>query len=444
MFIRLSDNAVLRKTADKEGILINILTREKVTVNETGLFFLSYIDGTLQDSEAIVTELSQEIVDVSTDIIRNDFMEFMTALKKENMVEMDENKENMSYSPLKHLHIEITMECNERCIHCYLPNKLKSKAEQLSFVHFCEIVDEFVALGGEDITLSGGEPLTHPDFIKMLEYCNSKNLKSNILSNLTLMNDELIEALKNCNIGTIQTSIYSLKQAIHDRITLRKDSLTKTMIAVEKLYKHGFSLQIACPVFAENFGETESLIKYAKEKGILLRINGMLLPQIDGNTDFKAKSNLSLNQKQLLLRSLLEHKNQYTNEQLLQCSTKSNDLYENPALFLEQPICSAGIDSCSISATGQVYPCTEWTAFKIGDLHIDSLKDIWEKSEQLKQLRAINKRKNYKKCLSCEALDFCKMCLMLNQAENDGEILLICQNTCDEAFMTREELLKRK
>lgn len=444
MFVKLSDNTVFRKTAEHEGILINIVTREKVTVNDTGLFFLSYIDDTLQDSEEIVTKLSLQISDVSTDIIRNDFMEFMTALKKENMVEMDENKENMSYYPLKHLHIEITMECNERCIHCYLPNKLKSKGDQLSFSDFCKIVDEFVTLGGEDITLSGGEPLKHPDFIKMLDYCNSKNLIINILSNLTLMNDELIDKLGDYNIGTIQSSVYSLKPTIHDSITLQKDSLTKTMIAVEKLYKKGFTLQIACPVFTENFGKTESLIKYAKEKNILLKINGILLPQIDGSTEFKTKSTLSLNQKQVLLSSLLDYKNRYTKEQLTQCSTKSNDLCKNPALFLEQPVCSAGIDSCSVSATGQVYPCTEWTAFKIGDINFNSLKDIWEQSEQLKQLRAINKRKNFKKCLSCEALDYCKMCLMLNQAENGGEILQISKNTCNEAFMTRDVLEKSR
>ena len=232
MFIKLSDNAIFRKTAEHEGILINMVTREKVTVNETGFFFLSYVDDTLQDSEEIVTKLSQQISDVSTDIIRNDFMEFMTALKMENMVEMDENKDNMTYYPLKHLHIEITMECNERCIHCYLPNKLKSKGDQLSFSDFCKIVDEFVTLGGDDITLSGGEPLKHPDFIKMLDYCNSKNLVINILSNLTLMNDELIAKLRDYNIGTIQTSIYSLKPAIHDSITLKKDSLTKTITAL--------------------------------------------------------------------------------------------------------------------------------------------------------------------------------------------------------------------
>lgn len=444
MFIKLSDNAIFRKTAEHEGILINMVTREKVTVNETGFFFLSYVDDTLQDSEEIVTKLSQQISDVSTDIIRNDFMEFMTALKMENMVEMDENKDNMTYYPLKHLHIEITMECNERCIHCYLPNKLKSKGDQLSFSDFCKIVDEFVTLGGDDITLSGGEPLKHPDFIKMLDYCNSKNLVINILSNLTLMNDELIAKLRDYNIGTIQTSIYSLKPAIHDSITLKKDSLTKTITALEKLYKNGFTLQIACPVFAENFGETESLIKYAQKKDILLKINGMLLPQIDGNTDFKTKSTLNQNQKQMLLRSLLENKNQYTNEQLSRCSTKSNDLCKNPALYLEQPVCSAGIDNCSISSTGQVYPCTEWTGFKIGDINLNSLKEIWERSEQLKQLRAINKRKNYKKCLSCEALDYCKVCLMLNQAENCGEILRISKNTCNEAFMTKDVLEKTR
>lgn len=40
MFIKLSDNAIFRKTAEHEGILINMVTREKVTVNETGFFFL--------------------------------------------------------------------------------------------------------------------------------------------------------------------------------------------------------------------------------------------------------------------------------------------------------------------------------------------------------------------------------------------------------------------
>jgi radical SAM protein with 4Fe4S-binding SPASM domain len=177
---------------------------------------------------------------------------------------------------------------------------------------------------------------------------------------------------------------------------------------------------------------------------MLLKINGMLLPQIDGNTDFKTKSTLNQNQKQMLLRSLLENKNQYTNEQLSRCSTKSNDLCKNPALYLEQPVCSAGIDNCSISSTGQVYPCTEWTGFKIGDINLNSLKEIWERSEQLKQLRAINKRKNYKKCLSCEALDYCKVCLMLNQAENCGEILQISKNTCNEAFMTKDVLEKTR
>lgn len=38
MFIKLSDNAIFRKTAEHEGILINMVTREKVTVNETGFF----------------------------------------------------------------------------------------------------------------------------------------------------------------------------------------------------------------------------------------------------------------------------------------------------------------------------------------------------------------------------------------------------------------------
>jgi MoaA/NifB/PqqE/SkfB family radical SAM enzyme len=84
------------------------------------------------------------------------------------------------------------------------------------------------------LTLSGGEPLMHKNFCDFLRKCNEYNFSVNVLSNLTLLNDEIIAEMKENYLMGVQTSLYSMDPDIHEAKTQKKGSFIKTKNAIIK------------------------------------------------------------------------------------------------------------------------------------------------------------------------------------------------------------------
>ena len=64
---------------------------------------------------------------------------------------------------LRSIHIEIADACNERCIHCYIPNEHKNNV--IDSALFYRIIEEGRKMNIIHVTLSGGEPLLQADFL---------------------------------------------------------------------------------------------------------------------------------------------------------------------------------------------------------------------------------------------------------------------------------------
>ena len=55
-------------------------------------------------------------------------------------------------------------------------DKLVNELDPFDFETFKNTIDFFCDNGGiKEISLSGGEPLLHPDIIEMIEFCKQKN-----------------------------------------------------------------------------------------------------------------------------------------------------------------------------------------------------------------------------------------------------------------------------
>ena len=65
------------------------------------------------------------------------------------------------------LQFELSSRCNERCIHCYIPNEKKNVGFDMPTAKVKSILDEFAAMGGIHVTLSGGEAFMHKDIIEI-------------------------------------------------------------------------------------------------------------------------------------------------------------------------------------------------------------------------------------------------------------------------------------
>ena len=58
--------------------------------------------------------------------------------------------------------LELTYRCNWRCVFCYNPRHHDRRG--LSGAEWVGVLDELRALGTLYVALTGGEPLTHPEF----------------------------------------------------------------------------------------------------------------------------------------------------------------------------------------------------------------------------------------------------------------------------------------
>lgn len=132
---------------------------------------------------------------------------------------------------LRSIHIEIASACNERCVHCYIPHKYKTNIMDSAL--FYRIIEEGRNMNIIHVTLSGGEPLLHKDIIGFLRRCRELDLSVNVLSNLTLLSDEIIEEMKKNPLLSVQTSIYAMNPAVHDNITELHGSLEKTICGLK-------------------------------------------------------------------------------------------------------------------------------------------------------------------------------------------------------------------
>ena len=284
------------------------------------------------------------------------------------------------------------------------------------------IIDEFAEMGGQHVTLSGGEVFMHKDIIPIMQYCREKDMRISILSNLISLKDEQIPAIKEVNISLLQTSLYSKNPAIHDAITTVPGSHAKTKINLEKLIAADIPCQISCPSMKINYKGYVDVLKYAQSMKIKAYTDYMIKAQADFDTSNLA-NRPSLEETEELLRDIIEFDIDYKNLTLQQMS-KSEEQRIDLEKFAKQPLCGVGINDFCITANGDVYPCAGWQAMVCGNVYKQSLKEIWDNSPQFKELRKITQG-SFPKCLTCEARDYCHICLVQNYNESNGDMFKI-------------------
>ena len=210
MLIRQSKNTFVRFYDDSVHIVNHLSFQDRV-YDETGADFLKEINRTPQEVDDIVDRLKTLYGDsVSLQELYDDFMEFVSDLVEHKYLvmgktteELDANDIEFSYSMqnlktqtddftqvtkeqvqettrdliweesqrkprLNAIQFELTSRCNERCIHCYIPNGKKNHGFDMPTEKVKSIIDEFAEMGGMNVTLSGGEVFLQKDITPIM------------------------------------------------------------------------------------------------------------------------------------------------------------------------------------------------------------------------------------------------------------------------------------
>ena len=470
LYYRLSRDTFVRSIGEY-GYIYSQLTKHDRTYTDSGRIFLNTLSREPQSLETLVAKACSQFDGATPQDIQDDFKEIMNSLVADRYLILGETAEEcasndtyFSYSenpktlasynamqnsddskkykdsqeylfdeylknPAIHeCQIEVNNHCNERCIHCYIPHELKH--DRMPYELLANVMEQLHDAGTLDLTLSGGEFFCHPEAEKILRKARELDFSISVLSNITLLTPHMVDVLKEVNPSIVQTSLYSVNSEEHDHITQLKGSCEKTKASIEALIAANVPVQISCPVMRTNYRTYREVLKYAYEHNCKAQTDFVMMARFDFTTD-NLLERLNMEETKELLEDIIKYDKDYMNYVESMTETKLSREVWNGEKF-----CGVGVDKINIAANGIVYPCSGWQGMPCGNVREQPIKDIWERSPQLNELRKITKSA-IPQCYDCEDRQYCSPCLVRNFNESGGDYTKVAKHFCAASRMNR-------
>jgi radical SAM protein with 4Fe4S-binding SPASM domain len=288
--------------------------------------------------------------------------------------------------------IELNHNCNLKCIHCYID---QANTAQLSLKRLCGLFDELLELNGLMLALTGGEPLIHPDFKKIVREAAGRGFILELLTNGILIDEALAGLLRRSRVSKVQISLYGHTPEVHEAITRSKGSFRKTLRGIKLLRDAGVKVSLACSLTKQNFRHWRAIRDMAeKQLGQSIKISYWIMDS-DANAGHIEDVRMSVEEVEQYLSDLYQ-----TIEFRMPAKATAEDLDER--------ICLAGINNCRILPNGDVIPCSRINRV-MGNIYASDFGTIWEKTPFLKELRRL-RRRDLKLCTDCEDFSICLIC----------------------------------
>lgn len=161
----------------------------------------------------------------------------------------------------KYLQIELTKQCNLSCPHCY--KEANHECSYLPVENLYELSD-FIGNNIQIVGFTGGEPLMHPDFEKIVTHF-SKNASLELNSNgifIHKIKDEILQ-----RFSAMSISLYGLSDAEYLKNTNSSHSFDNLLSSGAKLKRLGIRFNASVIVTKEKMSQLEDYTKLAIELG---------------------------------------------------------------------------------------------------------------------------------------------------------------------------------
>ena len=181
--------------------------------------------------------------------------------------------------------LEVTMRCNMRCEHCYLPfvQRAGSRGDELTLPEIQRILSEMADAGCLWLLLTGGEPFLRRDFLKIYDYAKHKGLIISIFTNGTLLTEQIADHLAEWRPFAIEISLYGATQTTYERVTGIPGSYARCMRGIELLLDRRLPLHLKSVLITLNRHELSQMKQFSDSLGLEFRFDPVINAGIDGS-----------------------------------------------------------------------------------------------------------------------------------------------------------------
>lgn len=235
---------------------------------------------------------------------------------------------------------ELTCRCNLQCIMCYTdcfntPEKIR---QELSTEEIFRILDEMYAEGLAEVAYTGGEPFSRSDFFEIYEYTVQKGILATILSNGTLITEQVADRLADMPPTRVEISLHGISASTFETVTQNKGSFEKCLKAIRLLLERNIIVVLKITAMNINKDEILAVKDYVSGlKGAKFQMGEKMRLALDGS----------------------DHPRQYelSHEALDEIESRDATLWKE-ACEKKSEACRSGYYSFHIDAYGQLQLCS--------------------------------------------------------------------------------------
>ena len=320
-------------------------------------------------------------------------------------------KKKLSKNPvLYNLFWETTLRCNAFCKHCgsraggniNTDDELTTEEIKNTFKSIADKYDARRIL----INVTGGEPLVRQDLFEVMKYATDLGFHWGITTNGMLINDEIIEKMKQTKLETMSISLDGLEDT-HDSFRGVKGSYKKIIENIEKLRANKFlyCFQITTVVNKSNIKQLEDMYKVMEQ----LEVDSWRVVNMDPIGRANDNNNLLLDKDDFkyLLNFIKERSKNAPFEITYGCAHFTTMDYEKE-VRKNMFFCMTGFTTASILYNGDIFVCPNVERRKEliqGNVRKDDFIDVWE--NKFKWFRDLDKFK-IGDCKKCKYWKYCR------------------------------------
>jgi radical SAM protein with 4Fe4S-binding SPASM domain len=305
-----------------------------------------------------------------------------------------------SQSGLYEIVLSITNKCNLKCLFCYA-NAAKSKNDFIKLAFVKKLFPKLRKLGVQILAITGGEPLLHKDFFKIVKLAK-KNFKIIFLAtNGYFITERIAKKISKSGISNVQISIEGNK-IIHNSIRRNPRSFERARQAVILLKKYLVDVTLTPTLIKRNLKDIQYVYNLSKEIGCDMSIKRQISTgRADWNNEISPEE-----YRKAYLFGITKNKISKHPKVLMHCDPL-RVIFKKGLKKNKLSGCIAGFGLIYVRYDGEIFPCSK-LPISVGNLNTATINQILNKNQILQELK---NRDNLKgRCGKCHNKLICGGC----------------------------------
>lgn len=292
------------------------------------------------------------------------------------------------------VHVEVIAACNLTCTHCFageLPRKTTLTLPELD-----RVFGELAALGSFRLGLTGGEPLLRKDLLDVLDAATARGLHPCLTTNGLLLDEHLARELGRRDLVWLNVSLEGARAETNDAV--RGAGTFDAVIGKLRALGRHMRFTLAFTITSQSAAEVEACAELAREVGAHTAVFRPLYPVGVARAHPELAPTFAEYTGALARLSSATAAAAATGAEVRALGGEIEGAPRgfSPALRVETqaityrgPGCGAANTVASISASGDVNPCSFLgAAFESGNVRDRPFAEIWNAGQAFLRLRA--------------------------------------------------------